>query len=254
MNKAKLKSYAPQARKDFIAAVTVRANLLGLSSKAGKLEVAASLPQGDVTVIAGQAWPVKVHSQRDQLITRIKRDGFAQTLEAVAYTWFNRFAALRYMELHDYLGHGHRALSSAAGTLPDLLTHAADLAQSGSLPGLNAPQVLDMKLAGNRDGELYRMLLVAQCNALSRAMPFLFERIDDDSELLLPDNLLRSDSVIAKLVEAISEEDWAEVEIIGWLYQFYISEKKDQVIGIWKRIFTAWTLTTAPRKWPVLPG
>ena len=75
------------------------------------------------------------------------------------------------------------------------------------------------------------MLLVAQCNALSRAMPFLFERIDDDSELLLPDNLLRSDSVIAKLVEEIPEEDWAEVEIIGWLYQFYISEKKDQVIG-----------------------
>jgi hypothetical protein len=75
------------------------------------------------------------------------------------------------------------------------------------------------------------MLLVAQCNALSRAMPFLFERIDDDSELLLPDNLLRSDSVIAKLVAEIPEEDWAEVEIIGWLYQFYISEKKDQVIG-----------------------
>ena len=84
-----------------------------------------------------------------------------------------------------------------------------------------------MKLAGNQDGELYRLLLVAQCNALSSAMPFLFERIDDESELLLPDNLLRTDSVVAKLVEAIPEEDWNEVEIIGWLYQFYISEKKD---------------------------
>jgi hypothetical protein len=231
MNKAKLKSYAPQARKDFIAAVTARANLLGLSNKAGKLEVAASLPQGDVTVIAGQAWPVKVHGQRDQLVIRIQRDGFAQTMEAVAYTWFNRFAALRYMELHDYLGHGHRALSSTAGTLPDILTHAADLAQSGSLPGLKAGKVTEMKLAGNRDGELYRLLLVAQCNALSNAMPFLFERIDDETELLLPDNLLRTDSVIAKLVAAIDEEDWKEVEIIGWLYQFYISEKKDDVIG-----------------------
>ncbi|MFM2006763.1 MAG: hypothetical protein RLZZ09_2418 [Pseudomonadota bacterium] len=88
-----------------------------------------------------------------------------------------------------------------------------------------------MKLAGNQDGELYRLLLVAQCNALSNAMPFLFERIDDESELLLPGNLERTDSVVAKLVEAIPEDDWSEVEVIGWLYQFYISEKKDEVIG-----------------------
>lgn len=229
MNKSNLKSYAPQARKDFIAAVSARANLLGLSETAGTLEVAPAQTQGDVTVIAGQAWPAKVSSQRDKLIERIRKDGFAHTMEAVAYTWFNRFAALRYMELHDYLGHGHRALSSTSGGLPDILTHATDL--TNELPGLNAAKVTELKLAGNRDGELYRMLLVAQCNALSRAMPFLFERIDDDSELLLPDNLLRSDSVIAKLVAEIPEEDWAEVEIIGWLYQFYISEKKDQVIG-----------------------
>jgi type II restriction/modification system DNA methylase subunit YeeA len=234
MNKAALKSYAPQARKDFISAVTARANMLGLSEKAGALDVAPAQPQGDVVVIAGQAWPVKVQTQREQLVRRIRKDGFAHTMEAVAYTWFNRFAALRYMELHDYLGHGHRALSSSAGGLPDILTHAADLADPQSahpLPGLNRSRVLELKLAGNRDGELYRMLLVAQCNALSNAMPFLFERIDDDSELLLPDNLLRSDSVIAKLIAVIPEEDWSEVEIIGWLYQFYISEKKDQVIG-----------------------
>lgn len=229
MNKANLKSYAPQARKDFIAAVTARANSLGLSDKAGTLEVAPAQTQGDIAVIAGQAWPAKVSGQRDRLIERIRKDGFSQTMEAIAYTWFNRFAALRYMELHDYLGHGHRALSSTSGGLPDILTYATDLASE--LPGLNAAKVTELKLAGNRDGELYRMLLVAQCNALSIAMPFLFERIDDDSELLLPDNLLRSDSVIAKLVAEIPEEDWAEVEIIGWLYQFYISEKKDQVIG-----------------------
>jgi len=233
MNKAKLKSYAPQARVDFIAAVTARANLLGLSEKAGQLEVAPVQTQGDVALIAGQAWPVKVAAQREQLIARMRREGFAQTCEAIAYTWFNRFAALRYMELHDYLGHGHRALSSAEGGLPDILTYASDLAHAGDtgLPGLKAELITEMKLTGNRDGELYRMLLVAQCNALSSAIPFLFERIDDDSELLLPDNLLRSDSVIAKLVEEIPEEDWAEVEIIGWLYQFYISDKKDQVIG-----------------------
>jgi hypothetical protein len=231
MNKTKLKSYAPQAREDFIAAVTARAHLLGISNKAGKLEVAASQPRGDATVIAGQAWPIKVHSQRQQLIARIEKEGFDQTMEAVAYTWFNRFAALRYMELHDYLGHGHRALSSLDGMLPDILTHATDLVQSNVLPGLNATLIVDMKLAGNRDGELYRLLLIAQCNALSNVMPFLFERIDDETELLLPDNLLRTDSVIAKLVSSIEEDEWKEVEIIGWLYQFYISDKKDDVIG-----------------------
>ncbi|MFZ4537684.1 BREX-1 system adenine-specific DNA-methyltransferase PglX [Propionivibrio sp.] len=229
MNKAKLKTYAPQARKDFIAAVEARANVLGLSEKGGSLDIAASERNGDITVIAGQAWPAKVHDQRQRLIKRMKRDGFAQTVEAVAYTWFNRFAALRFMEIHDYLGHGHRVLSSREGGLPEIIAHATEV--SGSLPGLNAAQIADMKLAGNRDGELYRLLLVAQCNALSNAMPFLFERIDDESELLLPGNLERTDSVVAKLVESIQEEDWNEIEVIGWLYQFYISEKKDAVIG-----------------------
>jgi hypothetical protein len=229
MNKAKLKTYAPQARKDFIAAVVARANLLGISDKNGKLEITPSEKKGDVTLIAGQAWTAKVHDQRERLIKRMQKNGFGETAEAIAYTWFNRFAALRYMEIHDYLGHGHRVLSSREGGLPEILTQATELAPV--LPGLNATQVADMKLAGNKDGELYRLLLVAQCNALSSAMPFLFERIDDETELLLPDNLLRTDSIVAKLVAGVPEEDWAEVEIIGWLYQFYISEKKDQVIG-----------------------
>jgi hypothetical protein len=163
MNKVNLKSYAPQARKDFITAVTARANQLGLSNKAGELEVAIAQTQGDVTLIAGQAWPSKINDQRDKLIENIRKDGFEHTMESVAYTWFNRFAALRFMELHDYLGHGYRALSSTAGGLPDILTHAADL--TNDLPGLNAAKITDLKLAGNRDGELYRMLLVAQCNA-----------------------------------------------------------------------------------------
>ena len=229
MNKAKLKTYAPQARKDFIAAVMARANLLGISEKNGKLEISPSEKRGDVTLIDGQAWPAKVHEQRERLIKRMQKVGAGETAQAIAYTWFNRFAALRFMEIHDYLGHGHRVLSSREGGLPEILTHATDVA--GALPGLNVSQIADMKLAGNKDGELYRLLLVAQCNALSTAMPFLFERIDDESELLLPGNLERTDSVVAKLVGAIPEEDWNEVEVIGWLYQFYISEKKDEVIG-----------------------
>ena len=117
-------------------------------------------------------------------------------MEAVAYTWFNRFAALRYME---YLDHGHRVLSNREGGMPEILNHATDL----ELPGFNKTKAIELKLAGNKDGELYKMLLLAQCNALSNAMPFLYERIDDETELLLPVNLLRTDSIIAKLVEAI---------------------------------------------------
>jgi hypothetical protein len=132
------------------------------------------------------------------------------------------------MELHSYLDHGYRVLSHPEGKpTPEILEHAEHV----DLPGLEKETIIDLKLAGNKEGELYRLLLTAQCNALHTAMPFLFEKIDDETELLLPDNLLNSDSLIRKLVSGIDEEDWQEVEIIGWLYQFYISEKKDQVIG-----------------------
>lgn len=227
MNKALLKNYAPQARQDFIAAVTARAQRIGITEKG----ISPAEKSGDSVIIDGQAYPAKFAQKRDKLVARIEKDGFSQTMEAVAYTWFNRFAALRYLEIHDYLPHGHRVLSSKDGVVPDILTHAAEIAQNGNLSDLNAAEVIDMKLAGDKDGELYRLMLLAQCNTLSNSMPFLFEKIDDETELLLPDNLLLTDSVIAKLVAAIPEEDWQEIEIIGWLYQFYISEKKDAVIG-----------------------
>jgi hypothetical protein len=223
VNKANLKSYAPKARVDFIKAVTERANVLGISAAGA----APAQSRGDVAIIDGREWPAKVAGQRDELIARIKRHGFEQTMDEVAYTWFNRFAALRYMEIHDYLDHGWRVLSSRDGGLPEILRHASEV----TLPGLNADRAREMQLAGNQDNELYKLLLVAQCNELSRVMPFLFERIDDETELLLPENLLRTDSIVAKLVESVPEEDWQEIEVIGWLYQFYISEKKDQVIG-----------------------
>ena len=99
------------------------------------------------------------------------------------------------------------------------------------LPGLNTSRVAELKLDGNKDEELYRELLLAQCHALNQVMPLLFEQVSDESELLLPDNLTKTDSLIRDLVSSIPEEDWSDVQIIGWLYQFYISEKKDQVIG-----------------------
>jgi hypothetical protein len=224
MNKAKLKSYAPAARRDFIQAVSDRAHFFGISEK----EIVSVEESGDVAIIGGRPFPRAVAAQRRKLDARVKRDGFSQVMEAVAYTWFNRFLALRYMELHGYLEHGFRVLSNTgSSTTPEILDHAAQL----DLPGLNKQKVTELKLDGNKDAELYRILLVAQCNSLHSVMPFLFEKIEDETELLLPDNLLHSDSLIRKLVTEIEEDDWQEVEIIGWLYQFYISEKKDQVIG-----------------------
>jgi hypothetical protein len=149
-------------------------------------------------------------------------------MEAMAYTWFNRMVAIRFMELHGYLDHGYRVLSHPEGKqTPEILEHAEHV----ELPGLKRDRAIDLKLEGNKESELYRLLLTAQCNALHKAMPFLFERIDDETELLLPDNLLHSDSLVRKLVDGIDEDDWKEVEIIGWLYQFWVFRKSCGCFG-----------------------
>jgi type II restriction/modification system DNA methylase subunit YeeA len=204
--------------------MTDRAAYFGMTAK----KTEPVVEKGDVAVIGGRSFPIAVAKKRKALEDRIKKYGFEQTMEAMAYTWFNRLVAIRFMELHGYLDHGYRVLSHPDGKpTPEILEHAEHV----DLPGLKKEVVIDLKLAGNKEGELYRLLLTAQCNALHTAMPFLFEKIDDETELLLPDNLLNSDSLMRKLVGEIEEEDWNEVEIIGWLYQFYISEKKDEVIG-----------------------
>lgn len=224
INRNILKSYAPQARREFIQAVTDRASVLGLSAK--KIEPVEV--KGDVAIIAGRPFPKDVAKRRKKLEERIKIKGFQQVMETVAYTWFNRFCALRYMELHDYLGHGYRVLSNPSGSdIPEILEKATSV----DLAGLDKDKVAELRLAGDKDAELYRLLLVTQCNALHRAMPMMFEAVHGASELLLPENLLQTNSPIRKLVNDIPEENWSEIEIVGWLYQFYISEKKDQVIG-----------------------
>ena len=224
MNRNKLKTYAPTARREFIQAVKDRATHYGLTAK--KIEPVTE--RGDVVLIAGQPFPKAVAAKRRRLEEHITKVGYERAMEAVAYSWFNRFVAIRFMELHGYLDHGYRVLSHPAGDVqPEILEHA----QRVDFPGLDKNKVIELKLDGTKQEELYRLLLVAQCNALSKAMPFLFERIDDETELLLPSNLLATDSLIRKLVSEIDEEDWKEVEILGWLYQFYISERKDEVIG-----------------------
>jgi hypothetical protein len=224
MDTGNLKRYAPKARRDFIAAVTRRAAKFGLTEKGAS----PVREEGQLVFIEGQPYPKAVHVQRRKLAERIAQQGFQQVMEAAAYTWFNRFAAIRFMELHGYLDHSFRVISHPAGNaLPEILEHAHEV----DLPGLDRKRVVELKMDGTRDEDLYRDLLLAQCRALHQSMPFLFEPVDDETELLLPDNLLQTDSLIRELATAIPEEDWQEIEIIGWLYQFYISEKKEQVIG-----------------------
>lgn len=223
-NRNVLKKYAPQARLDFIQAVTNRAAQFGITKDGN----ASGETQGDLFILNGKAFLRSVANQRNRLISRIANEGFGQVMEAVAYTWFNRLLAIRYMEVHDYFDHGCRVLSNPNGHAePEILEKATSV----DLPGLNQDEIVNLKLDGTKDEQIYRKLLIAQCNDLHRAMPFLFEKIDDETELLLPENLLQSDSIVRKLVNEIDESEWQEIEIIGWLYQFYISEKKDQVIG-----------------------
>ena len=225
MHRNTLEAYAQKARRDFIAAVTDRAAFYGLTAKS----IEPVVEEGDVTLIGAHAFPRNVAEPRKLLEEQIRRDGFEQAMEAMAYTWFNRFAAIRYMELHDYLDHGYRVLSHPEGqNQPEILEHAADV----DLPSLDREKAVELKLDGSKDEELYRLLLKAQCNALHQAMPFLFEHsAGDATDLLLPATLLHTDSLIRQMVEAIDESAWEQIEIIGWLYQFYISEKKGQVIG-----------------------
>ena len=198
--------------------------MLGLS----KEKIESAEVKGDYAIIDGRPFPKTIEKPRQSLIKSIQQDGFEQVMRSVAYTWFNRFVALRYMELHDYLDHGYRALSNRNGSeVPEILEHAGDL----NFPGLNKDNVVELRLAGDKENELYRLLIFAQCDALHRSLPFLFEKINHETELLLPDNLLHSNSPIRKLVQDIDEADWENVEIIGWIYQFYISERKDEVIG-----------------------
>ncbi len=224
MNTSQLKDYAPEARKAFIAAVSAQAARLGITAEVN----APAQVQGDILLVDGQAFPKATAPARKALVERVEAHGFDATMEAIAYTWFNRFAAIRYMELHGYLDHGYRVLSHPEGQgHPEILDHATDV----DLPGLDRARAVELKLDGTQDEALYRLLLKAQCNALHRAMPFLFEEVGAADELLLPANLLHTDSLIRRLVEQVDEALWQEIEIIGWLYQFYISEKKDEVIG-----------------------
>ncbi len=225
MNTNNVKKYAPKARKAFIEAMSKQAAKYGITKK--KIEPAEQ--KGDLVLIGDRPFPASVIKPRERLVKRIEQQGFDQVMEHVAYSWFNRLCAIRYMERKGFLDHGRRVLSATDGSagVPQILEECLDV----ELPGLDQAKVRELKLDGTKDEELYRELLLAQCHALHQAMPFLFEAVADESELLLPENLTKTDSLIRDLVASVPDEDWEHIEIIGWLYQFYISEKKDQVMG-----------------------
>ena len=223
MNKNAIKSFAMKARRDLIARVSQRALKYGISEKE------TGNPEDDV--VNGYVLSYTEKKQRAGLIHQIQEKGYEQVIEEVAYTWFNRFSALRFMEVNGYLPSRIRVFTDENNAFkPQILTESIHM----DLPGLDIDKVYAYKEADNND-ELYKYLLITQCNALNSILPIMFQKIADFTELLFPDNLLRESSVVHQMIELIPEEDWKDaVQIIGWLYQYYNSEKKDDVFAALK--------------------
>ncbi len=229
MDKNAIKKFAIWARRELIERVSQRAAIYGITAEDHGAPEAES--------VNGKLLSASEKNQRRILIDSIKEKGFEQVIEEVAYTWFNRFAALRFMEVNGYLPSHIRVFTNEAGEFkPQILSEAIHL----DLEGLNKNKVYELE-NDNKTEELFKYLLVVQCNALNSILPGMFQRIDDYTELLLPDNLLREGSVIEKLVvqgtsDSIPESDWTDqVQIIGWLYQYYNTEPKDKVFADLKK-------------------
>ena len=224
MNKNAIKKFATEARRKLISRVGQRALKYGISEK----EVGN--PNDDS--VGGHLLSSTEKKQRAALIAQIKEKGYEQVMEEVAYTWFNRFSALRFMEVNGYLPTRVRVFTDENNAFkPQILTEAIHM----ELDGLDMEKVYAYKEANDND-ELYKYLLITQCNALNSVLPGMFQKIADYTELLFPDNLLREGSVVQQMIELIPEEDWKDaVQIIGWLYQYYNSEKKDDVFAALKK-------------------
>ncbi len=224
MDKNAIKKYAVWARRELIERVAQRALLFGISKN--------DIGNPTADSVNGHLLSQAEKSQRQALIRKIRDEGYEQVMEEVAYTWFNRFAALRFMEVNGYLPSHVRVFTNDAGEFkPQILTEAIHM----ELEGIDLNRVYELEDA-NKSEELYKYLLIIQCNALNGILPGMFQRISDYTELLFPDNLLRKGSVIEQMVTMIPEEDWTDqVQIIGWLYQYYISAKKDKVFADLKK-------------------
>ena len=224
MDKNAIKKFAVWARTELIARVSLKGVEYGITED--------NMVDANADSVGGKVLTANEKRQRQALITEINDKGYMQVMEEVAYTWFNRFSALRFMEVNGYLPSHVRVFTDEENNFkPQIITEAIHL----DLDGLDMEKVYALKDAEKTE-ELYKYLLIVQCNALNKILPGMFQKIADYTELLLPDNLLREGSVIQQMIELIPEDDWKDaVQIIGWLYQYYNSEKKDDVFAALKK-------------------
>lgn len=229
MDKSAIKNFAVSARVKLKEQIEQKSYTFGIT----KNEIKTVEMFEDAFEVNGNKYNKSLLKHRESLVKKINEKGFDEVIEEVAYTWFNRLIAIRFMEVNEYLPTGVRVLSSTDSSKvePDIIRDAANL----DFENLNIDLIYKLQDENNTE-ELFKYLLIKQCNELGKIMPVVFEEIEDFTELLLPDNLLQEGSIIRDLVTSITEEDFKEqVEIIGWLYQYYISEKKDEVFADLKK-------------------
>lgn len=224
MDKNIIKKFAVWARTELIARVSLKGVEYGITED--------NIEDANADSVGGKVLTADEKKQRQALIAEINDKGYKQVMEEVAYTWFNRFSALRFMEVNGYIPSHVRVFTDEENNFkPQIIAEAIHL----DLDGLDMEKVYELKDAEKTE-ELYKYLLIVQCNALNTILPGMFQKIADYTELLLPNNLLREGSVIQQMIELIPEEDWKDaVQIIGWLYQYYNSEKKDDVFAALKK-------------------
>ena len=224
MDKNAIKKFAVWARTELITRVSLKGVEYGITED--------NMEDANADSVGGKVLTADEKKQRQALIAEINDKGYKQVMEEVAYTWFNRFSALRFMEVNGYLPSHVRVFTDEENNFkPQIITEAIHL----DLDGLDMEKVYELKDAEKTE-DLYKYLLIVQCNALNKILPGMFQKIADYTELLLPDNLLREGSIIQQMIELIPEDDWKDaVQIIGWLYQYYNSEKKDDVFAALKK-------------------
>ena len=245
MNKNAIKKFAIDARNKLIASVTDKAGMLGITpdncseaiTKGADFEVYKTAAGTEVTLNKKQC------EQRRKLVDQIHARGFEAVVEEVAYTWFNRICAIRFMEVNDYMYPVRvRVLSSEkeGKNEPDVVTMAPDI--DWNFTDKEREEIIDAKM-NNRLDDLFRMLFIKQCNLLHEVLPGLFEETEDYTEMLLNISFTNEDDVIRMLVDGIDEKDFnittvdedgkaaGQVEIIGWLYQYYNTEPKNKAFA-----------------------
>ena len=225
MDKRVLQTYSTWAKENLENQIEVSLKALGINDDDN---IKKAKHVGDVTTIEGDptSYPADLYTKRQRIINLVQNSGYKSVIEEFAYTWFNRFVALRFMEIHGFLSHGFRVLSNPAGGIEPEILKNLNLVKDD----LN----LDMNTCANykqqgKIEELFRYVLMQQCVALSDILPMLFANDNDYLELLLPKTLLKGETVLSRLLKIPEKAFLEDVEIIGWMYQFYISAKKDAV-------------------------